>query len=159
MYRWIPAPIVDLVQLLARVAIGVIFLAHGWQKLNTVGLDRTEQAFRGMGVPLPALSSLFATFVELIGGALLIIGALVPVAGLLLFLNMLGALLLVHLDKGLFVKRGGFELVLALGAVSLLLAAVGGGRYGIDGLFGRRRAGSRERLLADRLRRQNREGR
>jgi putative oxidoreductase len=158
MYRWIPAPIVDLVQLLARVAIGVIFLAHGWQKLNTMGLDRTEQAFSGMGIPAPAISSLFATFVELIGGALLIIGALVPLAGLLLFLNMLGALLLVHVDKGLFVDKGGFELVLALGAASLLLAAVGGGRYGVDGLLGRRRAGRREGLLADRLRRQNREG-
>jgi putative oxidoreductase len=158
MYRWIPAPVADLALLIARVAIGVIFFAHGWQKLTTMGLDGTEQGFRAMGIPAPAISSLYATFVELVGGALLIIGALVPLAGLLLFLNMAGALLFVHLDKGLFVDKGGYELVLALGAASLMLAALGGGRYGVDGLRHRSRGRSRNRegLLADRLRQQAR---
>ncbi|MGH3389534.1 MAG: DoxX family protein [Actinomadura sp.] len=156
MYRWIPAPVADLVLLLARVAIGIIFFAHGWRKLTTMGLAGTEQGFRAMGAPAPALSSLYSTFVELIGGALLIIGALVPLAGLLLFLNMAGALLFVHLDKGLFVDKGGYELVLALGAASLMLAALGGGRYGVDGRLGRHHGRDREEQLADRLRRQDR---
>jgi putative oxidoreductase len=138
MYRWIPRPLTDVALLIARIAIGVVFVAHGWQKLSTNGLDATSKAFQMMGVPAPGVSALYATFVELIGGAALILGALMPIAGLLLFLDMAGALLTVHIDKGLFVDKGGYELVLALGGAALALAVAGGGRYGVDGLLARR---------------------
>jgi putative oxidoreductase len=138
MYRSIPRPLTDVALLLSRIAIGVIFFAHGWQKLNTNGLGGTQKAFEMMGVPLPAVSALYATFVELLGGAALIAGALMPLAGLLLVLDMAGAFLFVHADKGLFADKGGYELVLALGAGALALALVGGGRYGVDGVLARR---------------------
>jgi putative oxidoreductase len=138
MYRRIPRPLTDVTLLLARIALGVIFFAHGWQKLVTNGLDGTQKGFEMMGVPLPAVSALYATFVELLGGAALIVGALLPLAGLLLVLDMAGAFLFVHADKGLFADKGGYELVLALGAAALALAVVGGGRYGVDGLLARR---------------------
>ncbi|MFL6053528.1 MAG: hypothetical protein ACJ72W_11505, partial [Actinoallomurus sp.] len=48
--------------------------------------------------------------------------------GVLLFLDMVGAFLTVHVDKGLFVDKGGYELVLTLAAATLSLAAVGAGR-------------------------------
>ncbi|MBJ8340951.1 DoxX family protein [Antrihabitans sp. YC3-6] len=123
--------------LLARIALGVIFVAHGWQKVSTNGLDATKAGFEAMDVPAPALSAYFAAYVELIGGAALIIGALVPLVGLLLFIDMAGALLTVHLDKGLFASGGGYELVLILGATSLLIAVLGSGKFGVDALFGR----------------------
>lgn len=74
----------------------------------------------------------FATFVELIGGALLILGALTPIVGILLAANLLGALVIVHLVPVPFVDQGGWELVAALASGALLLAAVGPGRFSVD---------------------------
>ena len=135
----LPAPARDLALLLTRVAIGAVFFAHGYQKLVTNGIDGTAAFFGQVGVPLPTVSAWVAALVELVGGAALILGATVPVAGLLLALDMVGAYLFVHRGNGIFVSENGYELVLALGAVSLLLAAVGAGRFSLDHvLLGRR---------------------
>jgi putative oxidoreductase len=125
----------DLALLAARVGLGIIFIAHGWQKFTEYGLDGTAASFEQMGVPLPTASALFAAVVELVGGAALLLGLAVPVAGLLLALNMLGALVLVHAGNGVFVGNNGFELVLALAAGALVLAAVGAGRFSLDRLI------------------------
>jgi putative oxidoreductase len=140
MHRWIPSPVADVVLLFARTAIGVVFVAHGWHKLHTAGIDRTQHMFKAIGIPAPSISALYTTFVELVGGAMLIAGVLVPLAGVLLFLTMVGAFLFVHMDKGIFVSEGGYEYVLTLGAATLMLAVVGGGRYGVDRLFAVRRS-------------------
>ncbi|MFG3421387.1 DoxX family protein [Micromonospora sp. NPDC047730] len=137
----LPTTVRDVAMLLARIGVGIVFFAHGWQKLVTNGVDGTAAFFDQAGVPLPTLSAWFATGVELLGGAALILGAVVPIAGVLLALDMLGAFVFVHAGNGLFVDKGGYELVLALGAASLLLAAVGAGRLSVDHLLtGRRRA-------------------
>lgn len=128
----------DLAVLAARVALGVVFVAHGAQKLFTWGLSGTAEAFEGMGVPAPQASALFATLIELVGGVALVLGVAVPVAGLLLALDMLGAFLLVHVNKGVFIDGGGFELVAALGAAALVLAATGAGRLSVDHAVGAR---------------------
>ncbi len=122
----------DVAVLIARVALGVIFIAHGWQKFNQWGMEGTAGSFDQMGVPVPTASAWFSAIVELVGGALLVVGLAVPVAGLLLLVNMLGALFIVHLDSGIFASEGGYELVLILGVTSLLLAAVGAGRFSLD---------------------------
>lgn len=126
----------DIATLVARIGLGVVFIAHGWQKLNTNGLEATKAGFEGMGVPLPVVSAYFATFVELVGGVALVLGIFTPIIGILLFLDMLGAFLFVHYDLGVFVSEGGYELVVALGVGSLLLGAVGAGRFSLDGVFG-----------------------
>ncbi|MFC4061350.1 DoxX family protein [Planomonospora corallina] len=131
----VPTVIRDLALLIARLGIGVVFVAHGWQKVGVNGLAATAAAFDQIGVPLPVLSAWFAALVELLGGIALIIGLAVPVAGALLAVNMLGAYLFVHAGKGLFVDTGGAELVMALGAGSLALAAAGSGRCGLDHLL------------------------
>lgn len=125
----------DVALLIARIGVGIVFFAHGWQKLFDFGLSATAAGFKQSGVLLPTLSAWYATFVELIGGALLIAGLAVPIAGLLLFLDMVGAYLLVHADKGIFVQDGGGELPTALGCASLLLAVFGSGRFGLDHLI------------------------
>jgi putative oxidoreductase len=91
-------------------------------------------------VPLPTLSAWTATLIELVGGGALVLGLVVPVAGVLRALDMLGAYVFVHAGNSVFVTDGGYELVLALGVASLVLAAVGAGRFSLDhALFGRRR--------------------
>lgn len=136
-----PAPARDLAVLLSRVAVGLVFLAHGWQKLFTNGIDGTAAFFDSVGVPAATAAAWFAAVVELAGGAALVLGIGVPVAGLLLLVNMIGAFAFVHAGAGLFVDQGGYELVLVLGAAALVLAAVGAGRFSVDHLLaGRRRA-------------------
>jgi putative oxidoreductase len=125
----------DLALLIARIGIGIIFVAHGWQKFFTNGIDATQKAFDGMGAPLPDLSAIAAATIELVGGFALIAGVATPIFGILLFLDMLGAFFIVHVDKGIFVSEGGYELVLALGVSSLLIAATGAGRLSVDALF------------------------
>ncbi|RKT57507.1 DoxX family protein [Saccharothrix australiensis] len=126
----------DVAALIGRIGVGVVFIAHGWQKFTEWGLDGTAQAFQGMGVPLPTLSAWFAAIVELAGGALLIAGAALPVVGVLLALDMLGALIIVHLPNGLL-GQGGYELVLALGVAALALG-FNGGSLTVDRLIRRK---------------------
>ncbi len=135
----------DVALLAARVGIGVIFVAHGWQKFATWGMDGTATSFAQMGVPMPEVSAWFAATVELVGGAALVLGAAVPVFGVLLAFVMAGALVIVHAGSGIFVDQGGFELVLALGAGALVLAAVGAGRWSLDALVAPRLAQVPER--------------
>jgi putative oxidoreductase len=131
----VPVWIRDIVALIARVGIGVIFIAHGWRKVFTDGVGETAAGFREAGVPLPGLSAWFVALVELFGGLAMIIGLLVPVAGVLLAAIMLGAFVFVHAEHGVFVDEGGGELVFALGATSLLLAVTGAGRLSLDHLW------------------------
>ncbi|GAA4236310.1 putative oxidoreductase [Streptosporangium album] len=136
----------DLAALIARIVLGAIFVVHGWQKLNTGGLDGTAAMFGSAGVPMPRISAGFAMAVELGGGILLILGLLTPLVGLLLAADMLGAFIFVHSRNGLLIAEGGFELVGALGSAALLLAAGGAGRISLDHLlFGRRRERRRGR--------------
>ncbi|WP_210603154.1 DoxX family protein [Brevibacterium oceani] len=122
----------DIITAITRIALGVIFIAHGWQKFNEWTVAGTTDSFSQMGVPLPEIAAPFATFVELIGGALLILGALTPIVGALLAANVIGALVIVHLTPTPFVDQGGWELVAALAAGALLIAAMGPGRFSID---------------------------
>jgi len=128
----LPAPARDLVILLTRLGVGAVMFAHGWQKLVTFGIDGAAAGLGQAGVPAPALLASLAAGIELLGGAALVLGLLIPVAGVLLALDMLGAFALVHAGNGVFVDQGGFELVLTLGLASLLLAVIGAGRYSLD---------------------------
>jgi len=136
----LPAPARDLAVLVTRVVVGLVFVAHGWQKLSTNGIDGTAAFFDQVGVPAASAAAWLAALVELAGGAALVLGLAVPVAGLLLLVDMIGAFLFVHAGAGLFVDQGGYELVLVLGAAALLFAVIGAGRYSVDHLLaGRRR--------------------
>jgi putative oxidoreductase len=123
----------DIALLLGRIALGIVLIAHGWQKLFTYGISGAAASFEQMGVPLPTISASFAGVVELLGGVLLIIGLVVPLVGLLVAIDMIGALIFVHAPNGIFVGEGGYELVLVIGALGLVFAGLGGGRYAIDG--------------------------
>ena len=130
----------DALLLVARVLLGVVLIAHGWQKFAQYGIGGVTGSFAQMGVPLPAVSAVFAAVVELVGGIALLAGAATAVAGLLVVLDMLGAFLLVHAGNGVFVTDNGFELVWTIAAAALVLVAAGPGRFSVDhALAGRRR--------------------
>ncbi|MGW5682746.1 DoxX family protein [Nonomuraea sp. NPDC003754] len=125
--------------LLARLAIGVTFLLHGWAKFTSIGISGVSAMFEQAGVPLPALAAPAVALLEVAGGVALIAGAALPVVGALLALDMVGAIVFVHLPNGFFADKGGIELPLVLGAACLALAFTGGGALAADGLWRRRK--------------------
>jgi putative oxidoreductase len=109
-----------------RVTVGIVFLVHGYQKLFTFGFHGVAGMFGHMGIPLPAFFAVVVTLVEFVGGLLLIVGVATRVAAAFIAIEMLGAILLVHLKHGFFNPAGvEFPLTLLAAAVCLMLA--GGG--------------------------------
>jgi putative oxidoreductase len=125
-----------------RIVTGVIFLVHGCQKLFVFGLAGVTGAFAKMGVPVPALTAPAVTFLELFGGLALVLGLLTRLAALGLGVEMLGAVLLVHLAGGFFLPAG-YEFALMLCATTLGLALAGPGSLSIDGAIAARGSASR----------------
>ena len=129
----------DLARLILRVALGVVFLAHGWQKFFQFTIPGAQGAFGTMGVPAAEIAAPVVASLELVGGAALILGFVTRIVAALLAVQMLAALVLVHLPAGMFADKGGIEFVLVLAAGAAALALVGPGRVSVDGkLFGRR---------------------
>ena len=120
----------DAALLIVRVVLGIIMLYHGWPKVADLG--GTIEGFSGMGVPIPALTATFATVAEVGGGLLLLLGVLTDVAGLLVAIDMLGAIIFVHAKNGFAVMDGGVEWPLALLAMALAIALAGPGRYAVQ---------------------------
>lgn len=128
----------DAARTILRVALGAVFFAHGWQKFFEFTIPGAQGAFAQMGVPAAQLAAPVAASIELVGGALLIVGLLTRVAGVLLALDMLGALFLVHVSAGMFVEKGGMELVLVLAAGAAAVALVGPGRFSLGSVLANR---------------------
>jgi putative oxidoreductase len=124
-----------------RVPVGIIFMAHGAQKLfgwfGGYGLEGTGQWMASIGLQPGYLMALLAGSAEFFGALALLLGLLVrPAAGALGF-TMLVAILGVHAGKGFFVASNGIEYALALFAASLSLLASGGGRASADAALAR----------------------
>ena len=130
----------SLALLVLRLALGAVFIAHGAQKVFVYGFVGTSGSFADMGVPLAEIAGPLVGLVELIGGALLVIGLGTRVVGAALAVNMLVATLLVHLSSGIFAAEGGYELTLVLGAGAIALVLSGAGRLSVDAVLTRRRA-------------------
>jgi putative oxidoreductase len=133
----------DSLLVLARVVVGGVFAAHGYQKLFVKGPDSVAAGFEKLGIPAPTLSAWFASLVEFFGGIAFALGVLAPLVGVLLTLVMAGALLWAHGSQGFFLPTGS-EYVVVLAAVSLGLG-FGTAHLSVTDLFrsttvGRRRA-------------------
>ncbi|GAA4616635.1 DoxX family protein [Saccharopolyspora hordei] len=138
----------DFFAFIGRLGIGIILVAHGWQKLADYGIEAVGRGFASTGIPLPQLAAWFTALVELVGGAFLVLGLLLPLAGLLIAFIMAGAVFFVHLPHGLFSPEG-FELPMAIGVAALALG-FNGGRWSLDhALFGRLRTRRTERVPSE----------
>ena len=127
----------DLGLTILRVIAGIIFAAHGGQKLFVYGFDGVAGAFTQMGAPLPGITGPLVALLEFFGGIALVVGLLTRLAGLGLSGVMIGALVLAHLPAGFFLPNG-YEFVLMLLGAASTLAITGAGRYSVDALLAQR---------------------
>lgn len=118
---------VDVSLLVVRVIVGVIFAAHGAQKLfgafGGPGLEATVKMMGGMAYPV-AIGEFF-------GGLGLIVGFLCRFSAASLIVIMCGAIGMVHGKNGFFLQQGGFEYNLALIGLLAPLLIAGPGRFAI----------------------------
>jgi putative oxidoreductase len=119
-----------------RVPAGIIFTAHGAQKLfgafGGYGLEGTGQFMASIGLEPGYLMALAAGGAEFVGGLALLAGLLVRPAAIVLALTMVVAIAAVHLGNGLFMSNNGYEFGLSLLAMSVALAVSGGGALSVD---------------------------
>lgn len=116
--------------LIARLIVGGIFIMSGWLKVSdmaaTVGL------FGQMGIP--AFLAYAVSYLELIGGVLLVLGLFSCLVALVLSIIMIFAVW--------YTRSAGFQgfgLPLAMFAALLALIPSHGGRYSLDRVWGKGR--------------------
>jgi putative oxidoreductase len=118
--------------LVIRIAVAIVFLYHGSQKLfgafEGSGLGKFAGMLQQMGIPIPYLSAVLAACAEFFGGLLLLLGIAVRVAVIPMIFTMLVAIVKVH--SGAFsLQHKGMEYALTLGLVLLGLGLTGPGRF------------------------------
>ena len=129
----------SLAPLAMRLSAGIIFAAHGAQKLfgwfGGYGLEGTGQWMASIGLEPGYLMALLAGSAEFFGGLALILGVLTRPAALALAGTMVVAIVTVHLQNGLFMSNNGYEFGLSLLAISVALVFSGAGRFAIDNVL------------------------
>lgn len=127
-----------------RVVLGIIFFAHGAQKVlgwfGGHGLKATVGGMKSMGLPEPI--AYMVCFFEFLGGTGLIVGLLTRLDALAIAIVMIGAIATVHIKNGFFLnwemapgKGHGIEANVALLAMAVALVLDGGGWLSLDQLI------------------------
>jgi len=129
-----------------RVIAGIVFFAHGAQKMlgwfGGYGFHGT-MGFFTQEMHLPAVLAFLAICAEFFGGLGLIVGFLTRIAAFGVLSNMVVAVLLIHHKFGLFMNWGGdqkgegFEYHLLAIAVMLAVIIKGAGAYSVDYMLSR----------------------
>ena len=130
---WSEPPNVGL--LVLRVAVGVVFIAHGYNHIWGGGkIAGTARWFSSLGMQPGILHAWFASLTELGAGALLIVGLLTPFAGGGVIGVMAVAWITNHRKNGFFIFRPGegYEYVMTLTFAGVALACLGGGQISLD---------------------------
>lgn len=116
-----------------RVVLGIIMTAHGWQKIRG-GMSGHVHFVASLGMPW--WLAYFSVGAEFLGGLCLIAGFGTRFAAFAVWINIMVALLKVHLSHGLFNKNNGYEFTMALAAIAFCLIFTGPGAISLDRLTG-----------------------
>ncbi|MGV7219900.1 MAG: DoxX family protein [Nitrospinales bacterium] len=122
--------------LFIRLALGVVFVGHGLQKLFGLfggsGLSGTINFMEDMGLFPATMWGILLAFAELFGGLFALIGFYSRWAGLILSIVMGTAVFMVHIQNGLFLSNRGFEYAGSLLCMAIALTISGGGNISLD---------------------------
>lgn len=125
--------------LIIRLVVGLIFAAHGAQKLfgwfGGYGPKGTGGWMESIGIKPGVAAAVMAGLVEFVGGIAFAAGLFTPVVAVLLALTMIVAMIKVHGPNGFWATDGGVELNVILLAVLIGVALTGAGTYSIDALI------------------------
>lgn len=124
----------EVAALLLRAAVGGTMVAHGVKHARS--LEGTAGWFGSIGFRQPRLQAKASAAVEIGGGAAVLAGAATPLAAASVVGTMTVAARSVHAPNGFFITDEGWEYVTNLAAASVALAAIGPGRFSVDGLTG-----------------------
>jgi putative oxidoreductase len=136
------APYADLGPLILRIGLALVFIAHGWPKLNPnsemKGIAGMTGFLKQLGVPLPTFFAWVVTLLETVGAILLILGLGTRILALGFAIDMLVAIYLVKLRmmKAGFSGQNGWEFEFALLVGSLALLFTGAGSISLDAAVG-----------------------
>ena len=120
-----------------RIVVGVMFLMHVSGKF-TAGPGAVAASMMSKNGFEPAILWAYVIiFIESVGGVCLIVGLFTRFFAAALAIEMLVALLIVHLPRGYAAGGGGYEYVLLIGAACFLIAIRGGGPYSVDHMVGK----------------------
>ena len=120
-----------------RIVIGVMFLMHVSGKFTAGPSGVAANLMAKNGFEPAILWAYVIIFLESVGGVCLIIGLFTRFFAAALAIEMLVALLVVHLPRGYAASGGGYEYVLLIGAACFLIAIRGGGPYSVDQYIGK----------------------
>jgi len=122
-----------------RATAGVIYMAHGAQKLfgwfGGHGLNGTGQWLESIGLSPGIAMAALAGSAEFFGGLLLLLGLLTRPAAIVTAFTMVVAIFSTHIHNGLFLTNNGYEFGLALLGISAALAIRGAGSLSLDQLI------------------------
>lgn len=127
----------DIGLLVSRIVLGGVLVMRGWNTWITEGLQAQVNHFVDLGVPQPQLFAWAMVLIELIGGVLLIVGLLTPIAGAMILIGSVLLIIFGQFHNGLWVENGGFEYTIVIAALALIFVCFGGGRVALDMLFKR----------------------
>ncbi len=114
--------------------VGVVFVAHGLQKLLVYHYPGVVGVFQKMGIPAPGVSAALAIVAELVGGLMLLSGFYTRLAAIPVAFTMFVAIGQVHFHNGFFAQSGGFEYPLTLLVANIAFMIGGGGAFALDNL-------------------------
>jgi len=121
--------------LIARVALGAVFIAHGVNHIFGGGkIAGTARWFEGLGMRPGIVHAWFASITEVGAGALLVLGLATPLACAGVVGVMLVAWITNHLKNGFFIFRPGegWEYVMVLTMLGITVGTLGPGEWSID---------------------------
>ena len=127
-----------IVSTIARVVLGILFLAHGIDKLH-MGLSNVEAWFDSIGVP--GVLAYAVAIIELVGGVLLIMGIFTRYVSAMFVMVLLGAIFTAKLSVGLLGngQMAGYELDLSFIIIAMYLIVAERSPLSLDYLFRRKR--------------------
>jgi putative oxidoreductase len=130
----------DVAVFLLAVGVGLTFAAHGAQKAfgwwGGPGIAGWQGALTHMGFRPVALFTVVSIAAELIGGLMLAVGFLTPVAAAIVVAQTIVIVFHVHWPKGFFNGKGGVEFPLLIGVGAAAVGLLGPGMLTVDHVLG-----------------------